>query len=276
VASTSIRAVFDSPERLKEPKRFAQQELSCADVVPYAAETVRLDYAPAQSAVPRAWWRSVASSFTIFAVECFIDELAELAGRDPYQFRMDLLAGDRKLPGVMWTEGPPLETERLRGVLRLAAEKSGWGAAVPPGTGRGIACAYSFNSYVAYVVEVTVNAGAVRVRRVTAAVDCGLAVNPDGVRAMLEGGVNFALTPVLGGEITIREAAVEQHNFNDYKVLRMADAPEIDVHLVPGGGRPGGMGETGVPPLAPAVANAIFAATGKRIRRLPIDPKQLA
>lgn len=158
----------------------------------------------------------------------------------------------------------------------MAGAKSSWGSPLPAGHGRGVACHYSFGSYVAYVAEVSVDGwGVVRVRRITAAVDCSTVVNPDGARAMIEGAVNFALTPVLAGEITIREAAVEQSNFHDYKVLRINDAPEVDVHIVAGSGEPGGMGETGVPALAPAVANAVFAATGKRVRRIPIDPKTL-
>ena len=216
------------------------------------------------------------SSFNGFAVECFVDELAHLAGRDPYRFRMDLLEGDRSLKAVMWPGGRPLETARLRAVLREAAQNSGWGTPVPPRCGRGIACFYSFETYVAYVAEVCVEReGTVRVRRVTAAVDCGLAVNPNGVRAMIEGGVNFALTPVLTGEITVRDAAVAQGNFHQYRVLRIEEAPDVEVHIVNGGQEPGGMGEAGIPALAPAVANAVFAATGKRVRRLPIDPRQL-
>ena len=177
---------------------------------------------------------------------------------------------------VMWND-PPLETRRLRAVLQLAAEKSDWKKPLPARTGRGIACYCSFGSYAAQVAEVSVEQdGTVRVRRVVSAVDCGTAVNPDGVRAMTEGAINFALTPVLSGEITIKDGGVEQSNFDGYQVLRMSDAPDIEVHIVAGNGDPGGMGETGVPPLAPAVGNAIFAATGKRIRRLPIDPGSLA
>lgn len=159
-----------------------------------------------------------------------------------------------------------------------------WGTPIPVRCGRGIACFYSFESYVAYVAEVCVGRdGAVHVHRLTAAVDCGLAVNPNGVRGMIQGGVNFALTPVLTGEITVRDAAVEQSNFHQYRVLRINQAPDIEVHIVSGaeelgGGAEelGGVEETGVPALAPAVANAIFAATEKRVRRLPIDPRMLS
>jgi isoquinoline 1-oxidoreductase subunit beta len=274
--STPIRAVFDAPEKLNDPKHVASQELSGADVLPYAALNFRLDYAPVHSGVPRAWWRSVGHSFNAFVTECFVDELAHAAGRDPYEFRMNLLREDRKLPWVMWDD-PPLETRRFRAVLQLAAEKSAWGSPLAKGHGRGIACCCSFGSYLAHVVEVSVEPdGRVRVRRVVSAVDCGTAVNPDGVRAMTEGAVNYALTPVVSGEITIKDGAAEQSNFDGYQVLRMRDAPDIEVHIIASNEDPGGMGETGVPPLAPAVANAIFAATGKRIRRLPIDPASLA
>jgi isoquinoline 1-oxidoreductase subunit beta len=277
VASTPIRATFDSPEKLMDPKHVASQELGGADVLAYAASNFRLDYVPVHCAVPRAWWRSVEHSFNAFATECFIDELAHAAGRDPYEYRMNLLRVDRKLSWTMWPDDPPLETRRFRATLQLAAEKSGWGTPLPLGYGRGIACYNSFGSYLAHVAEVSVEKdGTVRVRRVISAVDCGTAVNPDGVKAMTEGAVNYALTPVLTGEITIKDGAVEQDNFDGYQVLRMSDAPDVEVHIVASNGDPGGMGETGVPPLAPAVANAIFAATGKRIRRLPIDPAFLA
>jgi isoquinoline 1-oxidoreductase subunit beta len=278
VVSTPIREVFDSPETLKDPRHVASQELGGADVVPYSTSNFRLDYSPVHSAVPRAWWRSVETSFNAFATECFVDELAHAAGRDPYEFRMSLLREDRKLPWIIWPdESYPLETRRFRMVLQMAAEKSGWGKALPAGQGRGIACCCSFRSYIAHVAEVSVEKdGTVHVRRVVSAVDCGIAVNPDGVRAMTEGAINFALTPVLNGEITIKDGAVEQGNFDSYQVLRMSDAPDVEVHIVPSNGAPGGMGETGVPPLAPAVANAVFAATGKRVRRLPIDPASLA
>ncbi|HEY1949157.1 MAG TPA: molybdopterin cofactor-binding domain-containing protein [Bryobacteraceae bacterium] len=253
ILSTPIRAVFDSPELLRDPKHGAEG----VDSIPYEARDYRFDYVPAVSVVPRAWWRSVSSPFQVFAVECFVDELAHAAGQDPYEFRLRHLRAD--------------QSSKFRAVLQLAAEKSDWGKPLAANHGRGIACCRFGDTYVAHVAEVSVNNGALRVHRVTSAVDCGLAVNPDSVRAQIEGGVDYALTPVLSGEITVKEGAVEQSNFDKYQVLRMKDAPDIEVHLVPGGSDPhGGVGEGGVPPLAPAVANAIFAATGKRVRRLPI------
>ena len=260
IVSTPIRAVFDSPELLKDPKNVASADVT--DFIPYQARHYRSDYAPVLSVVPRAWWRSVSSPFHVFAIECFIDELAHAAGQDPYEFRIKHLREDQA--GQM---------ARLRAVLQLAAEKSDWGKPLPANRGRGMACCIFGDTCLAQVAEVSAQAdGTPRVNRVVSAVDCGLAVNPDSVRAQIEGGINYALTPVLSGEITIKEGAAVQSNFHDYQVLRMKDAPAIEVHLVPATGDPArGVGEAGVPPLAPAVANAIFAATGKRVRRLPIS-----
>jgi len=201
----------------------------------------------------------VSSSYTAFAKECFVDELAGLAGRDPLQFRLELL--------------PEKETAslRMRSVLQLAADKAGWGKPLPARCGRGIACRYG-GSVSAQIAEVAVDQdGTVRLIRVVSVVDCGIAVNPDGVRAMTEGAINFALTAVLFGEITIHDGRVEQSNFHDYRVLRLNEAPEIEVHIVPSLEEPTGVGELGAMLIGPAVANAIFAATRVRIRRLPIN-----
>ncbi|MBV8807292.1 MAG: xanthine dehydrogenase family protein molybdopterin-binding subunit [Acidobacteriaceae bacterium] len=254
--STPIRAIFDSPVLMRDPKHGAESPES----IPYEVRDYRFDYARASSVVPRAWWRSVSYPFQVFAVECFVDELAYAAGKDPLEFRLQHLRMDRA------------DKAALRRVLQVAAEKSDWGKPLPPSSGRGIAGCQFGDTYVAYVAEASVNGdGKPRVHRVVSAIDCGFAVNPDSVRAQIEGSINFALTPMLSGEISVREGAIEQSNFDTYQVLRMKNAPDIEVHLLPGEGEPrGGVGESGVPPLAPAVANAIFAATGKRVRRLPI------
>jgi isoquinoline 1-oxidoreductase beta subunit len=206
--------------------------------------------------MPVQWWRSVGHSHTGFEVESFIDELAHAAGKDPYKFRRTLL----------------LNHPRHRGVLDLAAEKSGWGSALPAGRGRGIAMFESYGSFVCQVAEVSVDAGgALRVHRVVCAVDCGLTVNPSIIEAQMQGGIVFGLTAALHGAITVHNGRVQQSNFDDYPLMRMDEMPIIEVHLVKSKEKPGGIGETAVPPAAPALTNAIFAATGKRIRRLPVD-----
>jgi isoquinoline 1-oxidoreductase subunit beta len=264
IAGSNLYTGFpESPETLKDPATIAALEWYGGDVAPYSIPNFRLDYAPADSVVPRSWWRSVASSYTLFAKESFVDELASARGRDPFQFRMDLLTGTSP------------NTERLRRVLELVAEEAGWGKPLPKGHGRGIACR-SGETCSAQVAEVSVDDdGIVQVLRVVAAVDCGIAVNPDGVRAMTEGAINFALTAVLTGEITIKDGAVEQSNFHDYQVLRINQAPDIEVHIVPSVENPSGVGELGAMLVPAAVANAVFAATAVRVRRLPIDPQVL-
>jgi len=227
--------------------------------------------------VPRAWWRSVEQSTSAFAVESFVDELAVAAKIDPLEYRLRLFDERKPMSSKLWPEGPPLNVARMKATLKLAAEKAGWGTAAPEGRSRGIACFYSFNTYAAEVAEVSVaTGGKFRVHRVVCAVDCGRAIEPDGVKAQIEGGIVYALSALLTGEITIAKGRVEQSNFNDYKVMRMRDMPEVEVHIVPSTERPTGVGEPGLPPLAPAVTSAIFAATGKRIRRLPIRAEDFA
>ncbi len=210
--------------------------------------------------VPTGYWRAVFNTQNAFANECFVDELAAAGGRDPYELRMALL-----------TE------PRLKAVLELAATKAGWGEPLPAGWGRGIACHATWGSiHVAQVAEVSVaDDGAVRVHRVVCAVDCGLVLNPDGVEAQMEGGIVFGLSAALKGEITIENGGVQQGNFHDYPVLRMDEMPVIETYIIQGRDRPNGTGEGGPPPIAPAVANAVFAATGKRIRRLPLRAENL-
>ena len=201
--------------------------------------------------VPVLWWRSVGSTHTAFALETFLDELAEAAGADPLDFRLDLL--------------PP----RHATVLKLAADKAGWGTPAPEGRTRGLALAESFNTPVAQVAEVSVADGAARVHKVVCAVDCGVAINPDNIRAQMEGGIGFGLSAALWGEITLERGVVQPQNFDGYRPLRIDEMPAVEVHIVPSGDAPTGVGEPGVPPIAPAVANAFFHLTGRRVRRLP-------
>ena len=222
---------------------------------PYEIPNLFVGLHSPEIAVPVQWWRSVGHSHTAFVVESFIDELAAAAGKDPYEFRRALLANH----------------PRHRGVLDLAAEKAGWGTQPPAGRARGIAVHESFGSYVSQVAEVSVAAsGDVRVHRVVCAVDCGAAVNPAIIEAQMESGIVFGLSAALYGEISIKNGRVEQGNFDTYPLLRIREMPEVEVHIVPSSENPGGVGEPGTPPIAPAVTNAVFAATGKRIRRLPI------
>jgi isoquinoline 1-oxidoreductase beta subunit len=207
-----------------------------------------------KSPIPVLWWRSVGHSHSAFVMESLIDELAHAAGKDTLEYRRTLLK----------------DHPRHLAALNLAAEKAGWGKPLPKGVFRGIAVHESFGSYVAQVAEVSVNKGAVKVHRVVCAIDCGLSVNPDSLVAQMESSVAFGLGAALQSKITFKDGMVEQSNFHDYNVLRMADMPKVEVHIVPSTEKMGGVGEPAVPPLAPAVTNAIFAATGKRIRSLPI------
>ncbi len=210
--------------------------------------------------VPVLWWRSVGHSHTAFVMETMIDEIASASGRDPVQLRRELLA----------------KSPRVLKVLDLAAAKSGWGSALPKGRARGIAVHESFGSVCAHVAEVSLEGNNVRVHKVTAAFDCGLVVNPLTVEAQLQSAIAFGLSAALHGKITFKDGKVEQSNFHDYPVLRMNEMPVVEVHLVPGGEKPTGVGEPGTPPIAPAVANALFALTGKRARVLPLSSMQWA
>ncbi len=223
--------------------------------IPYAIGNQRIASVASPTHVPFGFWRSVDHSQHAFFTESYIDELATLAGADPYRFRRDLLAG----------------APRDRTVLDAAAERAGWGVPLPAGRGRGIALHRSFGSIVAEVAEVTVGAGGVRVDRVVCAVDAGLAINPDGLIAQMESGIVYGLTAALYGQITIRDGAVAQSNFHDYPMLRIDAMPAIETVIVNSGEALGGAGEPSTPPIAPAVANAVYAATGQRIRRLPLS-----
>ncbi len=270
--STSISAMWDPPDKNKPES----SEFGTAVFIPYATPNFRVEYALAQSGVPRAWWRSVEHSSSGFVVESFVDELAAAAGVDPVEFRLRLIGDARKIPNFTEPNGDPLDTSRQKGVLQLAAAKAGWGKPLPKGTGRGVAAYFSFNSYTSAVAEVAVKNGEVRVQRIVYAADVGRPINPNGVRAQLESAAVYALTAMLKGAITIERGRVEQTNFHDYEMLRINETPLIEVHLVDSKEKPTGIGEPGVPVIAPAVCNAIFAATGKRPRRLPIRSEDLA
>jgi isoquinoline 1-oxidoreductase beta subunit len=230
--------------------------------IPYDIPDLRVEFVRDEPpAVPTGFWRGVGPNNNVFAIESFIDELAKKAGKDPVAFRRDMLG----------------KSPRLKAALELAASKSGWGTALPPRTGRGVAVQTSFGSFIATVAEAEVDeSGEVRVRRIVSAVDTGIVVNPDTVVAQLQGGLIFGLTAALYGEITIDKGRVQQSNFHDYRMLRIDQVPAIEVHLINSGEAPGGIGETGTTAAPPALGNAIFAATGIRLRRLPIDRKVLA
>jgi isoquinoline 1-oxidoreductase beta subunit len=226
--------------------------------------------------VPRGYWRSVDVSWNHFAVQSFIDEVAAAMKRDPLELRRQLIA-TKQPPAVEGGDEKPANLDRLRRVLDLAAEKSGWGKPLPAGRGRGMAALYSWGTYIAQVAEVTVaKDGSVRVERVVVAIDCGQVINPDMVKAQMEGGIVFGLTATLYGEITFEGGQTQQSNFNNYLMMRINEMPRVEVHIVPSHEPPGGCGEPPVPSIAPAVANAIFAATGKRLRRLPFQTQELA
>jgi isoquinoline 1-oxidoreductase subunit beta len=270
--STSIAAKWRQ-NGMEKPE---QGEFGTGSTIPYLTPNIRIEYTLAESSVPRAWWRSVEHSTSGFVVESFIDELATAAGQDPLAFRLKLIGGDRKIPLFDAEEEPPLDTARLKGVLQLAAEKAGWEKQLPKGQGRGIAAFYSFDSYTAAVAEVSVKSGAVKLDRLVYAVDCGRPINPEGIRAQVESAAIYGLSATSYGAITISGGRVEQANFNDYGMPRMNDAPKTEVHVVMSKEVPTGIGEPGLPVIAPAMCNAIFAATGKRLRRLPIQPQDLA
>jgi isoquinoline 1-oxidoreductase beta subunit len=228
---------------------------------PYMTGHVRVEWAPIEPGVKIWYWRSVGPSQNTFFAESFIDELAHAAGKDPFQYRRSILGGN----------------PRLKAVLELAAQKSNWDESPGPGMARGIAVAEGFGSFVAEVVEASLEAdGTPKVHRVVCAIDCGVAVNPGIIVRQMQGGVIFGLSAALHGAITVKDGRIEQGNFNDYPVVRMNEAPPIEVHIVPSSEKPGGVGEAGTPTIAPALTNALFALTGKRARRLPLKPQDFA
>jgi isoquinoline 1-oxidoreductase beta subunit len=227
----------------------------------YDLPNLHVEYVRAEPpGIPTAFWRSVGPSHNVFVTESFMDELAYAANQDPVAYRLALLD----------------KTPRAKAVVALAAEKAGWGQKLPPRSGRGVSVQHAFGSYMAMVADVEVaKDGTVRVRRVVCAVDCGIVVNPDTVRAQIQSAAMFGITAALYGGITLKNGRVEQSNFDSYQILRMNEAPDVEVHIVPSQESPGGMGEAGVSLIVPAVTNAIFAATGKRLRTLPVDTSAL-
>ena len=231
-----------------------------AENLPYAIPNLEVDLITTDVKVPVLWWRAVGSTHTAYSTEIFIDQLAEAAGKDPVEYRRALLAGKA----------------RHLGVLNLAAEKAGWGSPLPDGKARGVSVHKSFGTYVAQVAEVAVQDGEVKVERIVCAVDCGIAVNPDVIRAQIEGGIGYGLCAALHGKVTLTDGAVEESNFHDYVCLRIEEMPKVEVYIVPSTESPMGVGEPGVPPAAPAVANAIFAATGRKLHSLPFAGQDMA
>jgi isoquinoline 1-oxidoreductase subunit beta len=230
--------------------------------MPYDIPNRQVEYVRAEPpAVPTGFWRGVGPNNNVFATECFMDELARKAGKDPVEFRRGMLTGN----------------PRLKAALELVAEKSGWGQPLPPRVARGVCVQPSFASFIATVVEAEVDEqGEVHLRRINSAVDTGIAVNPDTIIAQVQGGLIFGLTAALFGEVTIENGRVQQSNFNNYRMLRIDEVPRIEVHVIKSGEDPGGIGETGCTAAPPALRNAIYAATGVALRRLPIDRKALA
>ena len=242
--------------------RFVSGKKAClgAGPLPYAFKNMQVEFVYDDPGIPLCWWRSVAPSSNCFAVECFLDEIAADAGRDPYELRYELLA----------------DTPRLRHVVKLAAEKAGWGQKPSGNVHRGIACHNFQETMMAMVAEVSVLPnGYVTVHRVVCALDCGVAVNPKIIEAQVQSGIVFGLTATLKSEITISNGAADQGNFDDFPLLRYDEMPVVETHIVPSDLPPTGIGETAVPVIGPAVVNAVFAATGKRVRKLPIRPEDL-
>ena len=251
----------------KSPSQ-ASAEANGALDIPYAIPALKVDFAEVEAPTPLGWWRGIQIVPNVFARECFLDEVATALGKDPLQFRLDLL-GDR---GKVKFGREEADIRRLKQVLELAAAKAGWGRKLPAGRGLGLAChAYDGRTYAAQVAEVSMENGRLRIHKVTCAVDCGFVVNPVGLEAQVEGGIVFGLSALFTA-ITFDKGRAQQTGFQDFPLLRLQDMPAVETHVVPSAEAPSGMGEPPVPLAIPAVLNAVFAATGKRIRRLPLGP----
>ena len=229
-----------------------------ASALPYAFPNMKVELTTTKVGVPVLWWRSVGSTHTAYAVEAFVDEVAEAAGKDPIAFRLALIK----------------DHPRHVAALKLAAERAGWGQSLPAGRFHGVAVAESFGTVVAEIAEISVENGEPKVHRVVCAVDCGIAINPDSVRAQMEGGIGFGLGAVLKSKLTLDKGRIVEGNFDGYEVLRLDEMPAVEVHIVPSEAKPSGVGEPGVPPIGPAVANAFYQATKRRVRALPFKLSQ--
>lgn len=255
-----------------QTERVHESETPGVRDLPYDVANFRTDFALAKSGVPRGWWRSVEHSINGFVVNAFLDELAHAAGRDPIDVRLAMLPKDfvqqaegERNPARLW----PFKSNRLRAVIELARDKAGWGKPLAAGRALGFAAHHSFFSYAAQVAEVSMEGNVPRVHRIVCAIDCGVAVNPDGIRAQIEGGIVYGLAAAMGEKITIDKGRVQESNFHDFPLLTIDQMPRVEVHIMPSSEAPTGTGEPGLPPAAAAVANAMFKLTGQRVRTLP-------
>ncbi|MDQ6801306.1 MAG: molybdopterin-dependent oxidoreductase [Acidobacteriota bacterium] len=266
VASPTVRAYYRGP---KAADLAEARTLDVFEIVPNS----RGEFVIVDCGVPRGWWRSVGAAANTFVLQSFYDELAHAAGKDAIDFQLTLLGDGLVIPSTDADEKDfPFRGDRMKNVIATVRDRSGWGKPLPAGHAHGFATVYDSLTYCAEVAEVSIaKDGTPRVHRVTAAIDCGLAVNPDGIAAQVEGGIAFGLSAALYGEITLKNGRVEQSNFHDYPVLRIDQMPAVETHIIPSTALPTGTGEPPVPPIAPAVANAIFALTGKRVRKLPFQ-----